>query len=206
VSPEFSNETVKTILDGPTPTTPAPEPPYRAYTRYDAIRRGREEDVGIQLRISGFVTARKALVPGVLPLKLEFEPLDGVTVKEVHDPRVEEGYVKFNGGPVKATRWPYVHFKIRADRNGPLGLRILKGKFTFQQFSPDGSGVGPMEQVEVQIPLNVVEHDASVHKADFPYGPTPAWEIVVLIIAVPVLIAIVLPFFLICVATARCTD
>jgi hypothetical protein len=203
-APEFSKETVNAILYGPSRTLPAPQPLYRAYTRYDAIRRGRDEEVGIQLRTDGFVTSAKSAVPGVVPLKLEFEPLDGVTVKEIHDPKVDGGLLKFKGEPVKATRWPYVHFKIRADRNAPLGLRVLKGKFTFQQFSSDGSGIGPVEQVDLRIPLNVMEHDAVVHKTDFPYAPTPAWEIVVLIIAVPVLIAIVLPFFLLCVATGRC--
>src|SRR5262252_3787454 len=104
-APQFSQQTVNLILHGPSRVSPTP-PLYQAYSRYDAIRRGAEEDIGIQLRIGAFV-ATASDAPGVVPLKLEFEPLEGITVKEIRAPRGEKnGNAAF---PIAVS--PYVHFK-----------------------------------------------------------------------------------------------
>jgi len=203
VAPQVSQQTVNLILHGPPPTASVPPPLYQTYTRYDAIRRGREEDVGIQLRIGAFV-ATESDAPEVVPLKLEFEPLEGITVKGIHVPKGDK--LKHGNAMFPVTLSPYIHFRIRADRNGPLGLRTLKGKITFQKLHADGSVAGPVEQVDVQIPLTVVDYDAKVRKADFPYAPTQAWEVVVIILAVPVLIAIAIPLILLCGVTGTCPD
>ena len=121
VKPELSNDTSQATLEGDAPLTSTSEPLYQSYTRHDAIRRGREEDIGILLKTAGFVTAAKSPVSGVLPLKQEFEPLQGITVREVHGPKVQESFFTFQSERVMATGSPYVSFKIRADRNAPLG-------------------------------------------------------------------------------------
>ena len=61
---------------------------YQAYTRHTAIRRGNEEGVGIMLPMGGFVTAPGSAGPGIVPLKLKFESLDGFTINELHEPKV----------------------------------------------------------------------------------------------------------------------
>ena len=88
VHPGYSPRTVDAILYRPHPTTATRAVFYQAYTRFTAIRQGSEEDVGIMLTIGGFVTAADSVVPGIQPLKVEFEPLDGFTIKDVHGPKV----------------------------------------------------------------------------------------------------------------------
>lgn len=205
--PGISNETVRMIINGPPRTAVVPpSATLQAYTRHTAVRQERDEDVGIMLTISGFVTAPKSAVAGIVPLQVEFEPQDGLTIKDVHGPKVWKSGFKFQGEPVNVSAMPYVQFKIRAGRNLSLGEHVLKGKFTFQRISTDGSNVGPVEQVEVQIPLAVVEHDARVHKANFPYAPMPTWETVLLIVSIPVLIAVFIPLLLLCAVTGTCPE
>jgi hypothetical protein len=206
VHPGFSPHALDPILYRPTGTTRTVAPSYKAYTRFNEIRRGSEEDVGIVLTIGGFVTAPGSAVPGIVPLKLEFESLDGFTINEVHGPKVWKSNFKFQGEAVKVSAAPYVHFKIRADRNGPLGSRVLKGRFTFQTVPIDGSAAGPVEQVNVQIPLTVVEYNAKVHKADFPYGPMPGWETFLVVASIPVLIVLFIPLLLLCTVTGTCPE
>ena len=201
VVPQVSQQTVNLILHGPPRVPSTPPPLYQTYTRYDAIRRGREEDIGVQLRIGAFVATTND-ASGVIPLKLEFEPLGGISVKEIHVPNGEQ--VKKGNARFAIAVSPYVHFKIRADRNAPLGLRVLKGSITFQKLHADGSAAGPVEHVDVQIPLTIVDYDAKVRKADFPYAPMQAWEVVVIILAVPVLIAVAIPLILLCGVTGTC--
>jgi len=205
VKPEFSDDTVKMILNGP-PRASAPRSQYQSYTRHTAIRRGRDEDVGIELWLSGVVVVRESKLPGVLPLTVEFEPLDGLTVQQVRGPRVSKINFPSAGSTIEAAQAPYLQFKIRANSNAPLGTRILTGKFRFQQLLVGGAPVGPVEQVDVRIPLTVVEHDAKVQKADFPYAPMPTWEKVLLIGSIPVLIVVFIPLLLFCTITGTCPD
>jgi len=204
VHPAISPQTVSAILYGPPRTTATSAAYYQSYTRFTAIRRGSEEDVGIMLTIRGFVTAPSSTVPGVVPLKLEFEPLPGFTINEVHGPKVWKSDFKFQGEVVQVSAAPYVQFKVRADRSAPLGAQVLKGRFTFQKVPPDGSDVGPVERVDVQIPFTVVESNAKVRKADFPYGPMPGWETFLVVAAIPILIVMIIPLLILCTVTGTC--
>lgn len=116
--PGFSAQTGEAIL-GPPGTGSTARSRYQAYTRYTAIRRGREENVGILLKSGGFVTAASSAVPGMLPLKLELEPLDGFTINEVQVPKGSKSNFKFQGEVVKVSAAPYLQFKIRAQQNTP---------------------------------------------------------------------------------------
>ena len=203
--PGFSPQTVEAIL-GPARTAGTARSRYQAYTRYTAIRRGSEEDVGILLTSGGFVTAPSSAVPGVLPLQLEFEPLDGFTINEVQVPKGSKSNFKFQGEVVKVSAAPYLQFKIRAQQNTPLGTRVLKGRFTFQKVPRDGSALSPVEQVDVQIPLTVVEYDAKVYQADFPYGPMPGWQTFLVVLSIPVLIVLFIPLLLLCTVTGTCPE
>jgi len=206
VHPEVSPQIANLILYGPPHSTPAPTASYQGYTRFTAIRRGSGEDVGILLTIGGFVTAPSSPVTGIAPLKVEFEPLDGFTINEVHGPKVWKSDFKFQGETIQVSAAPYVQFRIRADRNAPLGTRVLKGKFTFQKVPMDGSAAGPIEQVDVQLPLTVVEPNAKVRKADFPYGPMPGWQAFLVVAAIPVLIVVMIPLLILCTLTGTCPE
>lgn len=205
VQPGFSPHTVDAIL-GPPHSGNASRSSYQSYTRHTGIRRGSEEDVGILLTTGGFITAASSPVPGVVPLKLEFEPLDGFTINEVHGPKVYESNFKVQGESVKVSAGAYMQFKIRAERNTAPGTHVLKGRFTFQKLPMDGSAMGPVEQVDVQIPLTVVDQDAKVQKADFPYGPLPGWQTFLFVISIPVLIVLLIPLLLLCTVTGTCPE
>ncbi len=70
----------------------------------------------------------------------------------------------------------------------------LLGKLTFQVVVPyDGSTPAPVQQLDVKIPITVVEHDAHIQKANWPVRHIPVGLIVVMIILAPLLIAILGP-------------
>jgi len=204
VHPGFSPRTVDPIL-WPPRSASAPGSLYQAYTRHTAIRRGTDEDVGIVMAIGGFVTVHKSAVPGVVPLQLEFEPLEGLQVRAVHDPEVYKSKFKFQGQTVKVAWSPNLKFKVRADHHAPLGPRELRAKVTFQKVPGDGSALGPVEHVDVLVPITVVDHDTKVQKAEFPFAQTPTWVVVALIVAAPVLIVLFIPLLFVCVAM-QCPD
>lgn len=206
VNPGISPHAVDSILYHPSTTTTSPKASYQAYTRFTAVRRGKDEDVGIMLTIGGFVTAPNSAVAGIMPLKLEFDPLEGITINDVRGPKVWKSKFKFQDEEVKVTAAPYIHFKIHANQDAPLGIRDLKGRLTFQKVPTDGSAVGPVEQVDVQIPITVVESNAKVRKADFPYGPMPGWESFVSVASVSLLIVLIIPLLLLCTVTGTCPE
>jgi len=204
VHPEFSPQTVNAILYGPPRNTASSASSYQAYTRFTAIRRGTEEDVGIMLWVGGLVTTSESAVPGIQPLKIEFDHLDGFTIGEIHGPKLWKSNFKFRGETIKVSSSPYIQFKLRADRNATLGDFVLKGKLTFQKVPADGSAAGAVEQVNVLVPLTVVEYGAKVYKGDFPYGPMPGWQTFLLYASIPVLIVLFIPLLLICTVTGTC--
>jgi hypothetical protein len=177
-----------------------PGPKYQSYTFYDGIRRGREEEVVIHVSVHGFVTTPKSPVQGVVPLKLDLDPADGLALSVLRYPKGQLRNLKSQSQPVPVAGQPDIRFKIKADRNAALGPHVLKGKITFQALPYAGSTPGPVQQIEVQIPITVVEHDAKVQKQPWPIHHTPVALIVVLIILLPLLIPLMLPIYLICAA------
>jgi len=133
VHPKFSDQTATLILYGRPHPTATPTASYQGYTRFTAIRRGSGEDIGILLTLGGFVTARSSPVAGAAPLKVEFEPLDGFSIEEVHGPMVWKSDFKFQGETIPVSAAPYIQLKIRAAPNASLGTHVLKGKFTYQK-------------------------------------------------------------------------
>jgi hypothetical protein len=176
------------------------EPRYQSYTFYDGIRRGREEEVIIHVSVRGFVTTPKSPVQGIVPLKLDLDPADGLTFSGLRYPKGQLRNLKFESQPVPIAWQPEIRFKIKADHSAALGPHVLKGKITFQALPYAGSTPGPVQQIEVQIPITVVEHDAKVQKKPWPIHHTPVALIVVMIILLPVLIPLIVPIYLICAA------
>ena len=211
----------QTAQNQPVPTVPEPcnsgtyvkkvpsLPKYDHYTYHDRIRRGRDEDAVIQVLVAGDVTTMKSDAHGIVPLSLELQPLDGLTVKKLQYPKVVEKKVKFQSEPIKVARSTDIHFKIRADQNAALGSRVLKGKLTYQLIPWDGSGPGAVQTIDVEIRLTIVEHDAKVQRAAYPYQHTPAALIVAMIVFAPLLVAAAVvssPFWITCWASGSCMD
>lgn len=200
----------------PEPTNASATPPavvrhpatYQPYAYYSAIRQGREEEAIIQLSPNGLVATPKSATPGIVPLKLELESAGGLTVKDLRYPKVAPRNVQFQSDPVPVAVWPNIRFKIRAAKDAALGPHLLKGKLTFQVVPYDGSAPGAVQTLDVEIPLNVVEHDAKVERAAYPFPHMPTGEVVLLIVLLPVLIAVALPFYFICslAGPGRCSD
>jgi hypothetical protein len=111
-----------------------------------------------------------------VPLKLEFEPLDGFTINEVHGPKVYKSNFKVEGESTKVSAGAYMQFKIRAERNTALG-------------SAHGCG-----------------SRCKVQKTDFPYGPLPGWQTFLFVVSIPVLIVHLIPLLLVCTVTGTCPE
>jgi hypothetical protein len=92
-----------------------------------------------------------------------------------------------------------IHFKIRADRTAALASQVLTGKLTFQPIHSDSS-LGPVQQLEVALPITVVQHNAKVNRTRWPFPHTPVGFVIALILLAPLLIALMLPIYLICAA------
>ena len=182
-------------------------PTYQSYTFHNAIRRGRREDVAIRLSVPGVVTSPRSPVSGILPLRLEVQPADGLTVSSFRYPKTQRKKVKFQDAAVPVSSWPKIFFKIRADETAAPGLHTLQGKLTFQVIAFDGTAVGPAQQLDVQIPITVVEHNAKVQKANWPENHLSAGMIVLIIVLLPVEIPLGLLLLAGCAANPRtCPD
>jgi hypothetical protein len=195
-----------TVNPGPDQRRPT-GPTFEKYTFYDAIRRGRKEEALIRLSPQGFVTSPRSPVQGIVPLRLELQPADGITVSAFRYPKTQPRKVKFQAEPIPVSGGPEIFFKIRADESAELGVHTLQGKLSFQVIDYNGSGVGPVQQMDVQIPITVVEHNAKVTKK-WPIHHMPvALMVVFIVVIIPVAVA-ALPFYLICLAATKgnCAD
>jgi hypothetical protein len=182
-------------------------PTYESFTFHNAVRRGRREEVAIRLSAPGFVTSPRSPVSGIVPLTLELQPADGLTVSSFRYPKTQPQTVKFQAETVPVSWWPETFFKIRADETAALGLHTLQGKLTFQVIDYNGTGVGPVQQLDVRIPITVVEHDARVQKANWPETHLSVGMIVLIIVLLPVEIPLGLLIMAGCVVTpSSCPD
>ena len=199
--PVSSTAAVKSVESSPAKVN------YKPYTFYEQIRRGRDEQVALQLEVRGLVAVPKRPLAGIAPLKLELEPAEGLTFGGFRYPQAFKRKLKFESDPVPVSGWPSIQFKIRAAKSAPLGAQALRGKLTFQLIPFDGSSAGSVQQVDVEIPLTVVEHDASVRRAQWPFPHTPVALTVTLIVLLPVIIVVAIPVYAVCMlAGGKCMD
>jgi hypothetical protein len=178
------------------------------YTYYHEIRRGTTEDIAVQIAVPGLVTLSQSPVPGIVPLRLELQTAEGFTINRIRYPKTSKRKLALQPEPVRvASTWNPIQFKVRVDRSAALGMHTLVGKMTFQTIN-GVKGVGEVQEVEVQIPVTVVDHDAKVSRAEWPIHRLPVWAVVLLIVLSPVLIAVAIPLYLICAAEEprNCTD
>jgi hypothetical protein len=188
-------------------TTAASQPSYEPYLFHNQIRRGTQEDALIRLSVQGLVTSPRSPVPGIVPLRLELQSADGLTVSSVRYPKTRRRKVKFQSEPVPVSGWPETSFKVLADKTAALGLHTLQGKLTFQVIDYNLSIVGPVQEINVQVPITVVEHNAKVEKASWPAGHLSAGMIVLIILLLPVEIPVAILILVGCAVSSRsCPD
>lgn len=162
---------------------------FHSYTFYDRVRRGRSEKVVIKLPDLTLVTTPASPVPGIIPLDLRLQPEPGITVRKLRYPKAGKQNVLFQSTPVMFAREEWIQFAVVIAPNASVGQHVLKGKLIFQPVDLK-SGAGLMEQVDIEIPIRVVEHDAKMHRNEWPIYHMPTGVIILLIVLSPILIAL----------------
>jgi len=185
----------------PATTPPAPAqtkpPSYRQYTYYAEIRQGTTEKAAIALAVDhGFVTSPRSAVPGIMPLNLELQSAEGITVKDFDYPKPRPQSFAFRPEPISVTYAQPIKFKVHAERTTPLGGHTLCGKLTFQIIT--NQGISAPQSIDVQVPITVVAHDAKVRRGAWPYHETSRAALITLIVLSPVLIAALIPVMAFC--------
>jgi len=174
-------------------------PAAESFTYYNQIRKGTTEDCVVMLKADGWVSTPNHPLADAVPVKLDFEPQESLTVQAVRYPKPGKRKFDFTPQPVSVTEAWYlpIQFKVHANSNAALGPHTLRGKLTFQTIA-DKAGIGPLQQIEVEIPLVVVEHNSKVDKAQWPLTRTPVALIVVLIVLSPVLVPVAFVMMAVC--------
>lgn len=135
------------------------------YERHDSVRREREEELVVAPCLPNKL--HRCLLDKVVSKRelrlesLQIEPTPGFTVRYRQDDKSRDTPA---GAPVLTGKGLQVfRLKIRADRTVPIGASALQGRLKYQI---RGLG-GQMEEHEVDLvmPLNVVDRDASVVEA-----------------------------------------
>ena len=170
-------------------------PSWRQATYYEEIRRGTSEKAAVELLLRDpryFVTSPRSPMPDIVPLKLEFEGENGISITRTEYPKTFK--LRTKRGAVRAANSGIIQFRIRLTRDLPLGLHLLKGRLTFQLATAQGP-LGPPEQIDVQIPLKVVEQNAKVMRSSWPYHQISSTELILLS---PLLVLVFIPMALAC--------
>ncbi len=159
-------------------------------TYYSDLRRGTGEKAAVELvlpqYLGCFVTSPLSPIPGVVPLKLELEEQRGIAITRIEYPQTFKLWTK--RGNVRVANSGVIRFRIHTSRNVPLGAHLVKGRLTFQIATTEGV-LGPPEQMEVQVHLTVVEHNAKVKKS-WPYEWDPSKKDLILLLPVIIIYAI----------------
>jgi hypothetical protein len=202
-------QAVQSQRSGPSAAVGPTKPVYRSYTYYNEVRQGTTESVAVQLAVPGVVTVARSAVPGIVPLRLELKPTEGFTIGKIRYPKTFKRKLPFQQEPIRVTdaSWDPIQFKLHVDRSVALGAHTLAGRLTFQAIN-GAKGLGEVREVDVEIPVTVVSHDATVSRGHWPVYKMPVAAVVLLIVFLPILIPLVIPIYLICMAAGprNCPD
>lgn len=160
-------------------------------TYYSELRRGTGEKAAVELVLPNdftgyFVTSPQSPMPGIVPLNLELEAPDGITITRVEYPQTFKMWT--DQGNVRVADSGVIRFRINARRDTRLGPHLVKGRLTFQLATAKGISLPP-EKIDVQLALNVVEHNAKVTKS-WPYHWDPSNKELILLLPVIIIFAI----------------
>jgi hypothetical protein len=88
-----------------------------------------------------------------------------------------------------------VNFKLKASKTARLGEHLLRAKVTVQSISD--SGVLPPQQIEVQLPVTVVDHDTGAKNTNTARSDAGGTPILIWILA-PLLIPLMVVMTIVC--------
>jgi len=182
-------------------TAPKPIPRTESYTRYNELRRGTTEDVGVALIATDFLTSPRSQVTGIESVSLTLDPEPGLNISNVTYAK-SDLKKKFKSRsdeiPVRYGRWFPVEIKLSADSGAALGPHLMRGKFTYQTITD--AGVSGVQQMDVVLPVTVVQHSATVTKtANWPFyhmSVAATIGLVMLCIVLLPLLIVLLPLFI----------
>jgi len=147
------------------------------------------EDIAIKLVTKAYLAWPASSAAGALPIKLEIEPTEGFTFKNFRFPRP---YVQKFGSqqqyPVRVVDgWDPIQFSLTVGDNVALGKHLLNGRLAFEEVSDSGTTIA--RQVDIQIPVTVVDHGIGLSKNDnYPWVGYSKGMIVLFILLTPVLV------------------
>jgi hypothetical protein len=184
-----------------------PEPTYQPFTQLQTIRRGTTEKAAVLFSLGrDLIVSPRNRGGKVIPLNLEFGSLDGIIVSDFQFPPDNQTRFAFQDDQFRVLDAKLaVRFKVKALPKAAMGEHVLKGKLTYQVVR--GNEVLPPQDMDVQLPLTVVDHDAAT-KSSPEYVQTfgsDAHTPVLIWILLPVIIPVVALMVLFCVP-AGCID
>jgi hypothetical protein len=180
---------------------------YESYTFYDAIRCGTTEEVAVDATTAGFVVVPKSPVAGIVPLKLELQTEKGLIFGTFRYPKAYPRTLTSQSKPVKMAWRALIRFSVRAEPNATVGERVIRGKLTFQPIRYD-STIGAVQELDIEIPIDVVAHNAKVSRKNWPMPHTPTEMMVAMIVLSPVIIPLSVLYYTVCgiEGSQRCPD
>lgn len=162
----------------------------KPFPRYNELRRGTSEELLVDIRLAfekqpnsgqvvifpygnggnghDYLVASDASGPGIVPARVEFEIAQGFTVKMTHPPKSKRRRLAFDSHPLKVNEGDGVFgFKIHAASDVALGQHVLRANLSLQ--IANDSGLSIPQQIQLEIPITVVERHAKVKREGWPY-------------------------------------
>ncbi len=175
----------------------------KVYPNYDALRRGAEMKVAVVPFRPGhgpsfgalpiFLRRASSLAPESISTRLEFDPLEGLSLSIVEPTHSKATKFSFSTQPVQVLTPAFKNHpvafrvKITASQSVPLGAYVLHGRLTYREV--DDRGISDPWVIPVEIPIHVVERDTKVKKDRYwTFDQSQAKETTTLVLLSPVLI------------------
>jgi hypothetical protein len=200
-----------------------PPPPVRflAYTNYDVLRQGTEMKVAVALirhwdshTVSPpqFVLSARSLVPESVSTCLELDPAPEFSLSALQPPHAKATRFSFAKQSIKVLvpthrgRPVVYRVKVSAAESVAPGPYVLRGRFTYRE--ADDQGISNLHIVPIEIPIRVVDHNASAKKDKYwTFDQSRAKETTALVLLAPVLIPLGAVAGVVClIAWGDCTD
>lgn len=136
---------------------------------YDKLRQGSEEYAEVSLYTSRnvFVGGAKVRDARLQPTRIAILPGEGFEISRVIYPRAHQERFRFDAKPIDVLQTQPTlrfRFKLRSAPSVPVGSYVLKAKLSFQ--TVNDSGISEAKELPIDIPVEVVGHDAKVEFVD----------------------------------------
>lgn len=180
-------------------------PSYRTYTYFQSLRQGRAERAALMVNFGTyFIVSARNSNSAAVPLKLEIEDGDGLTLGSVTSGKDSNIRIDFIPGRIRVMDVDFpMQFKIAAPRNARLGMHIIRGRLMFQ--GATFGQVSPQQQIEILFPVTVVgSHEHAARDAwplVRPRQNAPTYALLAL--AAPILIPLTVLELIVCGITGQ---